>query len=151
MKLIPATAAEALAMARVHAQAFDEPWTEENFEDLLDGAGIFGFLAAGVDPMGVILCRVAAGEMEVLTLGVAVWARAQGVGDALMAAALGVGRQMGADQVFLEVDIGNAAAIGLYERLGFARAGLRKDYYDRGAAGRADALVLRLDLTPPAS
>ena len=39
--------------------------------------------------------------------------------------------------------------IALYERLGFGRAGLRKAYYDRGAAGRADALVMRLDLRAP--
>ena len=82
-----------------------------------------------------------------LTIGVAAWARRRGVGDALMAAALGVARQMGAGEAFLEVDVDNVAAITLYERLGFARAGLRKAYYDRGAAGRTDALVLRLDLT----
>jgi ribosomal-protein-alanine N-acetyltransferase len=146
MKLIAATAAEAPAMASAHAQAFDQPWTEDNFEDLLDGAGIFGFLATNEDPMGVILCRVAAGEMEVLTIGVAAWARRRGVADALMTAALGVARQMGATEAFLEVDVDNAAAIALYERLGFARTGLRKGYYDRGPAGRADALVLRLDL-----
>ena len=32
--------------------------------------------------------------------------------------------------------------------LGFAEAGLRRGYYDRGSAGRADALVMRLDLGP---
>ena len=147
MKLIPASAAQAHDMAAVHAQAFDSPWTEENFEDLLDGAGIFGFLAAGEDPMGVILCRVAAGEVEILTVGVAPWARRRGIGEALMTASLDMARQVGATEAFLEVDVDNAAAVTLYERLGFARAGLRKGYYDRGAAGRADALVLRLDLT----
>jgi ribosomal-protein-alanine N-acetyltransferase len=147
MKLIPATAAETPAMAAVHAQAFDSPWTEENFEDLLDGAGIFGFLAADEDPMGVILCRVAASEVEVLTVGVAPWARRRGIGEALLRTALAMARQAGAAEAFLEVDVDNTAAVTLYERLGFARAGLRKAYYDRGAAGRADALVLRLDLT----
>jgi ribosomal-protein-alanine N-acetyltransferase len=150
MRITRATAIEAPGMASAHAQSFDQPWTEDNFEDLLEGDGVFGFLAADEDPMGVILCRIAAGEMEVLTLGVAGWARRQGVGEALMTAALGIGRQAGATEAFLEVDVANAAAIALYERLGFERAGLRKDYYDRGAAGRADALVLRLDLTSSA-
>lgn len=147
MKLIPCTAAQAHDMAAVHAQAFDTPWDEQNFDDLLEGAGIFGLLAAAEDPMGVILCRVAAGEVEVLTVGVAPWARRRGIGEALMTAGLDMARQAGAAQAFLEVDVDNLDAVALYERLGFARAGLRKAYYDRGAAGRADALVLRLDLT----
>ena len=41
-------------------------------------------------------------------------------------------------------------AIALYERLGFVRSGLRKAYYDRGAAGFTDALVMRLDLAAAA-
>ena len=39
-----------------------------------------------------------------------------------------------------------APALGLYEAAGFERAGLRSGYYDRGAAGSADAVVMRLDL-----
>lgn len=134
-------------MAAVHAQAFDTPWDENDFEDLLDGEGLFGFLVRGEDPAGVLICRALGGEAEILTVGVAPWARRQGVGEALMIAAIGVARQAGSEAMFLEVDVDNASAIGLYQRLGFERAGLRKAYYDRGAKGRADALVMRLDLT----
>jgi len=147
MKLTPATPEDAPDMAGVHAQAFDTPWDENDFEDLLDGEGIFGFVVRGDDPAGVLICRVAAGEAEVLTVGVAPWARRRGVGEALMTAAIGMARQAGAEAMFLEVDVDNAGAVALYERLGFVRAGLRKAYYDRGANGRADALVMRLDLT----
>jgi ribosomal-protein-alanine N-acetyltransferase len=134
-------------MASAHAQAFDSPWDEADFEDLLEGSGVFGFVVRGDDPAGVLICRTIAGEAEILTVGVAPWARRQGVGLALMTAAIGVAREMGAQAMFLEVDVGNAPAVTLYERLGFVRAGLRKGYYDRGAKGRADALVMRLDLT----
>lgn len=134
-------------MAAVHAQAFDTPWDENDFEDLLDGEGLFGFLVRGEDPAGVLICRAVGGEAEILTVGVAPWARRQGVGEALMIAAIGVARQAGSEAMFLEVDVDNASAIALYQRLGFERAGLRKAYYDRGAKGRADALVMRLDLT----
>lgn len=147
MKLVAATPADAPAMASAHAQAFDTPWDEMDFEDLLDGDGVFGFLVADEDPAGVLICRAIAGEAEILTVGVAPWARRRGVALALMTAAIGAARAAGAADMFLEVEVGNAAAVGLYERLGFARTGLRKDYYDRGAAGRADALVMRLDLT----
>ncbi|HKP77891.1 MAG TPA: ribosomal protein S18-alanine N-acetyltransferase [Phenylobacterium sp.] len=147
MKLTPASPEDAPAMASAHAQAFDNPWDEADFEDLLEGSGVFGFVVRGEDPAGVLVCRTAAGEAEILTVGVAAWARRQGVGQALMTAAIGVAREAGAQAMFLEVDVGNASAVALYERLGFVQAGLRKGYYDRGANGRTDALVMRLDLT----
>jgi ribosomal-protein-alanine N-acetyltransferase len=151
MRLIRATEAEAPVMAAVHVQAFDKSWREDEFEDLLDGEGIFGFVAEGDAASnhaswGVILCRVAAAEMEILTVGVAPDARRRGVARALIAAALPVARELGAEAAFLEVAVDNDGAIALYEGLGFARAGLRKSYYDRGAAGVMDALVMRLDL-----
>jgi ribosomal-protein-alanine N-acetyltransferase len=146
MKLIRATAAECPAMAAAHALAFDKSWREDEFEDLLEGEGIYGFLASAEAPEGLILCRVAAAEMEVLTLAVTPAARRRGVASALMAAALPEARGLGAAEVFLEVAVDNDGAIALYERLGFTRRGLRKAYYDRGPEGVADALVMRLDL-----
>lgn len=150
MNLVRATADEAAAMAHAHAGAFDPSWQEDEFEDLLEGEGIYGFVAKTEAPdpaaLGVILCRVAAEEMEVLTIGVRPEARRRGVAQALMAAGLAAARQAGAGACFLEVAVDNPAAIALYERLGFARAGLRRGYYDRGAAGLIDAVVMRLDL-----
>lgn len=147
MKLLAATAAETPAMAAAHALAFEASWREDEFEDLLEGEGIYGFLAQDDEPLGVILCRVAIDEVEILTLGVTPAARRNGVAQALMVASLGAARQRGAAQAFLEVAVDNEAAIALYERLGFHRAGKRLYYYDRGEAGRMDALVMRLDLT----
>jgi ribosomal-protein-alanine N-acetyltransferase len=152
MKLTWATATDAAAMARAHAGAFDAPWREEDFEDLLDGEGVFGFVAHDAEaPVGVILCRVAADEMEVLTIGVASAARRKGVAKALMEAALGAAGQAGARACHLEVAVDNDAAAALYAGLGFRRAGLRKRYYDRGAAGQVDALVMRRDLNGAAA
>ena len=156
MILIRCTAAECEAMAAVHAEAFPASWRWDEFEDLLDGQGIYGFLASTDDaapqdrrPLGVILCRVAAGEMEVLTIGVAKAARRRGVANALLAAAFPAARDLDASEVFLEVAVDNDPAITLYEALGFRRAGVRKSYYDRRPLGYVDALVMRLDLTAP--
>lgn len=147
MKLVWTTPADAAVMATVHAQAFEAPWDAAAFAELMDGVGVFGLLAGGDPALGVILCRVAAGEMEVLTVGVAPAARRRGVGKALVVAAVGAARQAGAETAFLEVAVDNAAAAALYAGLGFRRAGVRRGYYDRGPAGRADALVMRLDLS----
>jgi len=147
VNLYPATPADLPRLASAHAQAFDIPWDEAMIAELLAGPGAYALLAVDADTLGMVLCRAVAGEAEVLTLAVPPWTRRKGVGLALMTAAIGVARSAAAEAMFLEVDVGNTAAVGLYERLGFARAGLRKAYYDRGAGPRADALVMRLDLT----
>jgi ribosomal-protein-alanine N-acetyltransferase len=147
VNLYPATPADLPRLASAHAQAFDAPWDEATLSTFLAGPGAYAFVAVNDDTLGMVLCRAVAGEAEVLTLAVPPWARRRGVGLALMTAAIGVARAGGAQAMFLEVDVGNAAAVGLYERLGFARSGLRKSYYARGAGPRADALVMRLDLT----
>ena len=78
---------------RAHAQAFAaKAWREDEFEDLLEGEGIYRLPGrATTQPLGVILCRVAAGEVEVLTVGVTPAARRRGVAQALMLAALDAG------------------------------------------------------------
>jgi [ribosomal protein S18]-alanine N-acetyltransferase len=47
--------------------------------------------------------------------------------------------------LYLEVRPSNAAALALYARSGFARIGVRKNYY-RAEDGREDALVLARSL-----
>ena len=148
MILRPATAADLPRLASAHAQAFGAPWDEAALAELMAGPGAYALVALEEDTLGMVLCRTIAGEAEVLTLAVPPWTRRKGVGLALMTAAIGAARAGGAEAMFLEVDVDNAPAVGLYRRLGFEQAGLRKGYYDRGAAPRADALVMRLDLTP---
>lgn len=146
MKVRTATLADAPDLAALHALAFARPWAAAEFESLLTSTGAFAILAGEAEPAGLILCRVIAGEAEVLTVAVAPAVRRSGVAKALMAAAIGMARTDGAREMLLEVGIDNAPAIGLYSGLGFTRAGLRKGYYGRGAEDRTDAVVMRLDL-----
>ena len=100
--------------------------------------------AAGLiaDEAGFILWRAAGGEAEILTLAVDPARRRTGLGHSLTLAALAAATDSGAKVMFLEVAADNPAAIALYEKAGFSRAGLRKAYYVR-TKGFADALVLR--------
>jgi ribosomal-protein-alanine N-acetyltransferase len=152
MRLEPASAGEASVLAEAHAHGFDAPWSVADFAQLFDGVGAYGFLAwDGERPAGMIACRVVCEDAEVLTIAVDPGARGNGVGRALLEAAIGVARQSGATAMFLEVAVDNAPALALYLRAGFVRAGLRKGYYDRGAAGPADAAAMRLDLVAESS
>ena len=137
---------EAPALARLHAEAFDAPWSERALAGFMGDAGVFA-LAAGEPVDGFILIRAMAGEAEILTLAVRPAARRRGAGRALVTAGADEALQRGAACLFLEVAADNAPAIGLYEGAGFVQVGRRAGYYRRGASEPMDALVLRLDLT----
>jgi [ribosomal protein S18]-alanine N-acetyltransferase len=124
-------------LAALHATCFPDPWNAAAISALLVAPGTFAF----AHDDGFILARAAGGEAEILTLAVAPQARGKGLGRGLLQAAIKRAQAMGAQTMFLEVGADNPAALALYARLGFVKAGLRKGYYQ----GR-DALVLRLPL-----
>jgi len=144
MRLRAATAVDAPALAEVHASAFDAPWTAQDLAHFVADRTAFALVAetdAG-ETVGFILCRLIAGEAEMLTLAVRPAHRRQGVAAALVAGALGLAAQR-AEAMFLEVAVDNPGAIALYERAGFAAVGRRAAYYSRPHGGGVDAVVMR--------
>ena len=135
------TAAEAPALAALHAAAFAPPeaWSADAIGLMLAMPGAYGFWRPAA---GLVLARVAADEAEVLTIAVVPAARRQGLGAALLHAALARALAMGARAMFLEVAASNQAALALYTGLGFTGVGQRQHYYGQGQ----DALVLRWSL-----
>jgi ribosomal-protein-alanine N-acetyltransferase len=71
----------------------------------------------------------------VVTLDVHPDHRRAGLARGLMAEAESRARQTGATQVWLHVFAGNEPAICFYERYGFDRVGLMKDFYGHGRNG----------------
>jgi ribosomal-protein-alanine N-acetyltransferase len=146
MIIVPAGLGEAAALAEIHAAAFARGWSASEIVILIAQPGTLALAARRDDGLaGFLLLRQAADEAEILTLAVAPACRRQGAARALVAAAIAWAREQGAAKLFLEVDAGNDAALGLYEEAGFARVGRRAAYYAQDAGG-GDALVLRLDL-----
>ena len=146
MTIEVAAASDAGVLAETHASAFDRPWSAAEIAALLNSPGTLALQSSG-DRKGFVMVRALAGEAEILTLAVAPEGRRQGQARALMQAAIVQALARQAETLFLEVAADNAAALGLYEGLGFEMAGRRKGYYDCGGASpRIDALVMRLCL-----
>ncbi len=153
MTLRPAAVHDAQALAELHARCFPAPWDAGEISDLLVGPGGFGLVIEAGSVAGFILCRALVGEAEVLTLAVEPELRGQGLGQALLLAALGVAENAGAEAMFLEVAADNGRAIALYEGAGFHQVGLRRGYYANHGGGAVDALVYRrpLNSAPPSA
>jgi ribosomal-protein-alanine N-acetyltransferase len=81
-------------------------------------------------------------EADILTVGVIAQHRGQGIARHLMAGLTQWAIDQGSIAMMLEVKTDNAAAISLYESLGYSKLNIRKDYFGSGL----DALVMRKEL-----
>jgi ribosomal-protein-alanine N-acetyltransferase len=81
-------------------------------------------------------------EADILTVGVIAQHRGQGIARQLMAGITKWAIDQGSIAMMLEVKTDNAAAIALYESLGYSKLNIRKDYFGTGL----DALVMRKEL-----
>ena len=69
--------------------------------------------------------------------------RRQGAAQALLEAAFAKAALFGAKEIFLEVRESNHSAVRLYQKLGFAQAGVRRQFYSHPAE---NALVMRREI-----
>lgn len=104
------------------------------------------FIGSAGEPCGFVLSRLAADEAEILSIVVAGRRRRSGLGEMLLCAHMAQLAGRGTARLFLEVEEGNAPAIGLYRRLGFETVGRREGYYPKPDGSRVAALVMRRDL-----
>ena len=142
------TSAAAL-LSSMHTEAFDTAWSAAEFAALLATPGAAAVIAVEQgEPAGFILTRRAADEAEILTVCTRPFAQRRGVAKALLDHQFTELFRHGVARVFIEVAASNVAARRLYDKAGFATAGLRKLYYNNTDGPRDDAIVMRRELTP---
>jgi [ribosomal protein S18]-alanine N-acetyltransferase len=87
---------------------------------------------AGEEIVGYAGLAAAGDQADVQTIAVSAPMQRVGVGSAMLKELLAEAVRRGATAVFLEVRADNPPAQAMYERFGFERIGLRRDYYDDG-------------------
>ncbi len=101
---------------------------------------------AGGQIVGYVIYTRVLDEAEIINIIVAPALRGQGVGRALLRAALDALGPAGVSCCRLEVRESNAAAIGLYRAEGFCESGRREGYYPAEDGTREDALLMSKEL-----
>ena len=91
---------------------------------------------------GFAILQVITPEAEILSIVIDPALRGRGHGRTLLGKALLAAATRGVERVFLEVESSNNAAVLLYESEGFARTGIRKNYYTSTDGTRSDALLM---------
>ena len=143
-----ASRAEIDAVLAIEEASFTSPWTKEMYLAEFENSGVSFFYLAKT-PLGEIIgfCSFwrVLDELHINNLAVAPEYRRARVATALLSRVLGDGAAMGAVRATLEVRQSNEAAQRLYERFGFAVAGVRRAYYSNPVE---DALVLWKERLP---
>lgn len=144
-RIAPLGTEHAGALAAIHATAFARPWDALEFERLLADRAVMAdgvFLGRARLPVGFVLSRIVMDEAEILTVAITPEERGRGHARPLLAEHLDCLARRGVRTVHLEVEDGNAPAIALYRRAGFAPVGRREGYYARADGTRAAAITM---------
>ena len=137
------------AIAALEAATFSAPWDEASIRGELENP-LALWLAAEDEAgrfLGYVGSQTCFEDADILNVCVAPAARRQGVAEALMRELEARLIPKGVEQITLEVRASNAPAIALYAKLGYARVGVRKGYYEKP---REDAIIMqkKLDSEP---
>ena len=119
-------------VAAIHKACFDDAWSDDMIRRVLGTAGAFGLVARASADLSVVafaLARIVVDECELLSLGVAPDRQRQGIGAALLDAAMDRAAALRVRHFFLEVGEFNAPARRLYESRGLKVVGRRAGYY----------------------
>jgi len=125
------------------------PWTQGNFADSIEAGyqcRVFE-LQERPEPQGRQLLAYAVlmwipDEVHLLNLSVAASWQGRGLGSAVLEWLCTGAVAGGAQGMLLEVRPSNGPALRLYERSGFERIGVRRQYYPAAAGQREDAWVM---------
>ena len=134
------------AVMAIEQAAYSHPWTRGNFRDALASGYWAQCLRVQDELLGHVVAMEGVEETHLLNITVAPARQGQGWAHMMLDALCLWSRRQGAQWLWLEVRESNQRALQVYERYGFRRVGLRKDYYPADRQQREHAVVMSLNL-----
>lgn len=134
------------AVVQIEQRAYAHPWNRTNFADALQSGYQAQRLLADDTLLGYFVAMEGVEEVHLLNITVAPEFQRQGWSRVMLDALTLWARGRQAQWLWLEVRVGNTRAMRVYEAQGYARVGVRKDYYPAGHGKREDAVVMGLKL-----
>lgn len=120
------------AVAALEAQIFPMPWSAAGFADTLPREDVIFLVAYEQDKLlGYVGIYCTLDEGEITNVAVAPAARRRGIARALLTELKQRLTNRNVDRIVLEVRVSNEPAIRLYEQMGFAVLGTRKNFYEK--------------------
>ena len=141
IEILPMNETHVAPIAELEKICFSDPWSESSIaSELSNPLSCWLVAVEGEKVAGYIGSQTVMGETDMMNVAVHPDFRRQGVAQTLILALVDALKERGSHWLMLEVRQSNAPARALYEKLGFAEVGRRKNYYSKP---REDALILR--------
>jgi ribosomal-protein-alanine N-acetyltransferase len=164
--ILPLSTAHLAAIETLEAQLFEQPASAEMLASFHGNPASVGYVlirrdqtpdagsGAGSDAVSGDIAAYALAlnsglSADLVTIGTVQSCQRCGFGRAVLDHLMAALRDMGANELMLEVAVDNVAARNLYAAAGFATVALRPGYYRR-AGGPVDAVAMRRDTRHPA-
>ena len=128
------------AVAALEREIFSMPWSENGFLSALSSSDTL-YLTARADGRVVGYCGLLQSfdEADITNVAVSPAYRGRSVGYRMLSELMEAGKTRGIERYTLEVRVSNQAALALYEKLGFASVGVRKNFYEKP---KEDAVIM---------
>ena len=131
-------------LVQIEQHANPYPWQHSAFvSSFADSYFSYKLLDDSGEIQGFYFAQLILEQLELFNICVATDMQGRGYGKTLLQHFLHEGRSRGATEAFLEVRSANHSAIALYEKCGFSKTGVRKNYYVQGD-NKADAVLMAL-------
>lgn len=119
-------------VVKIEEETFSMPWSQNDFLEMIE-ADYAHYMVAEEDNKIIGSCglRNIAGEGEITNVVIRPEYRNMGIGVKMLCKLIKNAEKIGIREFTLEVRESNAAAIHVYEKLGFFAEGIRKKFYER--------------------
>ena len=126
------TEADVPYISKLEQETFSMPWSADSFLEMIGKEDARYYVAEREGQLlGCCGVLMIAGEGNITNVVVAPEARNQGVATGMLTHLMEEGKDAGLTAYTLEVRVSNAAAIHVYEKLGFVSAGIRPGFYEK--------------------
>jgi len=127
----------------IENSVFLNPWSRASFENMLNYDSLV--LLQDETIVGYICCICVLDECSIANIAIAPTYQNKGYGKWLLTFIINSMKEQGINVFYLEARHSNERAITLYERIGFCRLAIRKNYYTNP---QEDAIVMAYTIDP---
>ena len=144
------TSIEIPSVLFIEEQNSDYPWTQLQFITSIENSNNLSYcLSLNGKTIGYLIAMLTLDTADILNIGIESNFKRQGHGTALLNHLIGDLRKRNISEILLEVRAGNKSAIQFYNKQGFEKISVRKNYYTKSSKNqtkREDGIIMGIKI-----